>query len=336
LMSLFAYLAVVSLAVLQIFSVTRATARLSRGAREVQAGKLDYRIPVHRRDQLGDLAETFNRMTASVESMLVEVAEKERMKGELELAREIQQSLLPARHLRHDALSVLAYFQPAAEVGGDYFDLFPLGKGRLLVAVGDVAGHGLSTGLLMAMVKSVVATLVHEGHRGAELLEGLNRFMLQQPREHRMLTLTIADVDTEAGTVEITNAAHPPMLLASGDVREVMLPALPVGFPWRSKPPSERLGIEPGDRLIFYSDGLVEAVDEEDEQFGYTRLRTFFEENADLGSDELMAGLLAELQRHTRGRPLDDDLTILIIDFSTAGTEASPDEGEAPEESPSA
>lgn len=332
-MSLLAYLAVVSLAVLQIFSVTRATARLSRGAREVQEGKLDYRIPVHRRDQLGDLAATFNRMTASVESMLSEVAEKERLKGELELAREIQQSLLPARRLRHDSLSVFAYFQPAAEVGGDYFDLFPLEKGRLLVAAGDVAGHGLSTGLLMAMVKSAVATLVHEGHRGADLLERLNRFMLEQPREHRMLTLTIADVDTEAGAVEVTNAAHPPVLLAGGDVREVMLPALPVGFPWRGRPPSERLEIKPGDRLIFYSDGLVEAVNEEEEQFGYTRLRRFFEESAALGSEELLAALLAELERHTRGRPLDDDLTILIIDFAAAGQEEAPAQDDA---SPSA
>ncbi len=328
-MILFAYLVVVCLALLQIFSITRAAARLSRGAREVQAGQLEYRIPVRRRDQLGDLAVTFNRMTASVEGMLEEVAEKERLKGELELAREIQQSLLPARLLRHGLLSVRAYFQPAAEVGGDYFDLFPLEKGRLIVAVGDVAGHGLSTGLLMAMVKSAVATLIHEGHRGAELLERLNRFMLEQPREHRMVTLTIADIDTDAGVVEITNAAHPPVLLAGGDVREVLLPALPVGFPWRGKPPSERLEIEPGNRLIFYSDGLVEAVDEDDEPFGYERLRTFFEGNAGLGSEELMAALLAELERHTGGRPLDDDLTVLIIDFAAEGEEGSSDEEEA-------
>ncbi len=83
--------------------------------------------------------------------------------------------------------------------------------------------------------------------------------------------MAIADVDLAAGVAEITNAAHPPVFLSRGTVREVILPALPVGFTWRRPPPSERLDIEPGSRLVFYSDGLVEAVDGNEEQFGYER-----------------------------------------------------------------
>ncbi|MCP3964384.1 MAG: SpoIIE family protein phosphatase [bacterium] len=310
----FVYLAVVLLAALQIFAITRSTARLTKGTRRVQAGDLTVRIPVKRRDQLGDLAVAFNQMTESVEKMISEVEEKERLKHELELAREIQQSLLPARHLEHGSVSVHAVFRPAAEVGGDYFDLFPLEGGRLIVAAGDVAGHGLSTGLLMAMVKSAVATLVHEGHRGVALLEGLNHFMLQQPREHRMVTLAVAEIDVAAGFAEITNAAHPPVFLSGGTVREVLLPALPVGFPWRQPPPSERLELEAGSRLVFYSDGLVEAVDDDDEAFGYDRLWKLLTEHGELPPEELLATLLAALEHHSGGRPLDDDLTILVID----------------------
>ncbi len=318
---LMVYLGVVLLAALQIFAITRSTARLTKGTRQVEAGDLDVRIPVKRRDQLGDLAVSFNRMTSSVKGMLAEVEEKERLKNELELAREIQQSLLPARYLRHDSLSVRAYFRPAAEVGGDYFDIFPLDRERLIVAAGDVAGHGLSTGLLMAMVKSAVATLVQEGHRGVELLQRLNRFMLEQPREHRMVTLAIADVDLAAGVAEITNAAHPPVFISHGTVREVILPALPVGFAWRRPPPSERLDIEPGSRLVFYSDGLVEAIDDDEEQFGYERLKDLLAAHAEESSEQLMATLLAALEAHTGGRDLDDDLTILIID---CGSPADP------------
>lgn len=311
---LFIYVGAVSFAIYYILVITRATSRLTKGARQVQAGHLDYRIPVKRRDQLGDLAVAFNQMTESVGSMLDEVAEKERLKNELELAREIQQRLLPGRELRHGTIVVHAYFRPAAEVGGDYFDLFPLERGHLIVAVGDVAGHGLPTGLLMAMVKAAVATLIQEGHRGVEILQRVNHFMLQQPRGHRMVTLAIADINVREGVAEITNAAHPPVYLSGSTVREVMLPALPVGYQWRKPPPTERLELEPGSRLIFYSDGLVEAVDEEGEQLGYERLKAFLEKHAELASEELLALLLTELEEHTKGRPLDDDLTLLVID----------------------
>lgn len=312
------YAAAVFLATMQIVSITRATSRLTTGARQVRAGRLDHRIPVWRRDQLGDLAVAFNKMTESIEIMLEEVAEKERLKQELELAREIQQSLLPGNELQHGSISVRAYFRPAAEVGGDYFDLFPLEPGKLLVAAGDVAGHGLSTGLLMAMVKSAVATLIQEGHRGPDLLERLNQFMLQQPREHRMVTLALAEIDLREKFAEITNAAHPPAFISHGEVQEVMLPALPVGTPWRRRPPSERLALEPGSRLVFYSDGLVEAINDDEEPFGYDQLRDHLQANASAPSQELMTSLLAALEAHTGGRPLDDDLTILIIDCGVA------------------
>jgi len=139
-----------AVATMMILSITRSVKRLSSGAIEVDRGNLDHRVPVKRHDQLGDLARSFNQMTGSVQSMLSDVAEKERLAQELELAREIQESLLPARHLEVGPLTVRATFQPAAEVGGDYFDVFPLSEERLVVAIGDVAGHGLSTGLLMA------------------------------------------------------------------------------------------------------------------------------------------------------------------------------------------
>lgn len=312
------YLGVVAVAVAQIFSITRAAARLTRGTRQVEAGALGYRIPVRRRDQLGDLALSFNRMTESVQGMLDEVREKERLKRELELAREIQQSLLPDRRLRHGALEVHAVFRPAAEVGGDYFDLFPLEGGRLLVAIGDVAGHGLSTGLLMAMVKSAVATLIGDGHRGPALFQRLNQLMREQPREHRMLTLALVEIDPGARRAEITSAGHPGGFLLSpaGEVREVQLAGLPLGVRWDRPPAQGRLELPPGGRLFLYSDGLVEARDGADEAFGYERLRRLLAELAAVPPEELLARLLAALEEHTGGRPADDDLTLLLVELA--------------------
>ena len=308
------YLAVAALAAWLIFNIARSTTRLAQGAQQVEAGALSHRIPVRRRDQLGDLARSFNQMTASVESMLEEVAENERLKSELELAREIQQSLLPAQRMTHGSLRVYAHFEPAAEVGGDYFDLFPLDDGRLIVAAGDVAGHGLPTGLLMAMVKSAVATLVAEGHRGPELLQRLNQFMLEQPRGHRMVTVALAEIDSRSATVEITNAAHPPVLITAQSVEEVLLPALPVGFTWPAPPPTKRLELGEAARLVFYSDGFVEAVDPAGEQFGFERLQSCLRTRLKVPSEQLLAELLEELRSHTGGVPLDDDLTILVVE----------------------
>jgi serine phosphatase RsbU (regulator of sigma subunit) len=310
------YVIAIGFAALMIFSIARSTARLTRGSRQVANGNLDWRIPVKRHDQLGDLAASFNTMTASVQRMLAEVGEKERMARELELAREIQESLLPAREFTHGGLSVHSVFRPAAEVGGDYFDLFPLADGRLTIAIGDVAGHGLSTGLLMAMVKSAVAALIQQGRRGGELLVDLNRLVAQHPVRHRMVTLALIEVDESAGTVEITNGGHPPpfVLRRGQPPEEVLLPALPLGQHWRDLPASHRTSFPPGSRLVLYSDGLVEAAGPDGQPYGYAALEKLLAREAGRSAGQLIDSILAELERFTGGTKLDDDLTILIVE----------------------
>jgi serine phosphatase RsbU (regulator of sigma subunit) len=310
------YVIAIGFAALMIFSIARSTARLTRGSRQVASGNLDWRIPVKRHDQLGDLAASFNTMTASVQRMLAEVGEKERMARELELAREIQESLLPAREFTHGGLSVHSVFRPAAEVGGDYFDLFPLAGGRLTIAIGDVAGHGLSTGLLMAMVKSAVAALIQQGRRGGELLVDLNRLVAQHPVRHRMVTLALIEVDESAGTVEITNGGHPPpfVLRRGQPPEEVLLPALPLGQHWRDLPASHRTSFPPGSRLVLYSDGLVEAAGPDGQPYGYAALEKLLAREAGRSAGQLIDSILAELERFTGGTKLDDDLTILIVE----------------------
>ncbi len=312
------YLVAAGFAALLIVSVARSTARLTRGAREVGRGDLAHRIPVRRRDQLGDLAVAFNAMTESVQGMLSQVAEKERLAHEMALAREIQESLLPKREFTHDGLWVFAHFRPAADVGGDYFDLFPFAPGRLILAVGDVAGHGLSTGLLMAMVKSAVAALVQEGHRGKDLLARLNSLVLQHPTRHRMVTLATLEVDATAQTVEVTNTGHPPVYVIrpDGAVEELLLGALPLGGPWSAEPASRRVAFPPGSKLVVYSDGLVEALGPDGQPFGYEALRELLADSADLSAEQLLAAILAALDRFTTGGPLADDLTVLVVESS--------------------
>ncbi len=312
------YATAVGIAAVQILTITRSTARLTRGAREVARGNLDHRIPVKRRDQLGDLAVSFNRMTDSVRAMLAEVAAKEHLQRELELAREIQEGLLPPPAMRHGDLAVSAHYRPAAEVGGDYFDVFSVAPRRLILAIGDVAGHGVSTGLLMAMVKSAVATLVREGRTGVDLLQRVNALLLDNPRRHRTASILLAEIDTggEHGSVRLASAGHPPafVVAADGSVSEAMQSALPLGHPWPDPPGDLTLPFAPGSRLVVYSDGLVEAAGADGAPLGYDGLAAALRRHAALGASELLAALLAEFDRHLGERPLVDDLTVVIVE----------------------
>lgn len=298
-----------------ILSITRSVRRLSVGAREVERGNLDHRVPVKRRDQLGDLARSFNHMTGAVQSMLADVAEKERLARELELAREIQESLLPANRMVLGPLVVRAMFKPAAEVGGDYFDVFSISDERLLIAIGDVAGHGLSTGLLMASLKSSVAALVREGYSGAELIGRVNRLLMEQGRARAMVTLMVVEIDLPAGTLHLANAGHPPPLLLGGaaGVEELLTSSVPMGSRLCRAASLER-NFGEGSRLLLYSDGLVEAVATDGEPYGYERLGRLLAGCGVLQGDALVEAVLEDLAGYTGHAALADDLTLLVVE----------------------
>lgn len=297
-----------------IVSVSRSASRLTRGARQVAEGALDVRIPVRRRDELGDLAATFNTMTASVQSMLSEVAEKERLARELELARQIQEHLLPEPSLSHGRMTVFAVFRPAQEVGGDCFDLVPGEGGTLVATIGDVAGHGLPTGLLMAALNSAATALLREGHGGGPLLERLNRLLVEQWPGRTMATFAVLELDPEGRTLRLASAGHPPPLYVGpkGQVEELGGGSLPLGLA-RHRPALTERELEPGSRVLLYSDGLVEGADPEGEPFGYERLREVLGQLGPLPPAELVAGVLARFDAHTAHGAPADDLTIIAV-----------------------
>jgi HAMP domain-containing protein len=300
-----------------ILSITRSTSRLSAGARAVERGDLDHRVPVKRHDQLGDLARSFNHMTDSVQSMLADVAEKERLARELELAREIQESLLPARQLVLGPVTVRATFRPATEVGGDYFDVFSLSEDRLLVAIGDVAGHGLSTGLLMASLKSSVAALVYEGYSGADLIQKVNHLLLAHGHGRTMVTLLLVDFDLGEGRLKLANAGHcPPFLVRTkGEPEELMASSLPMGSRL-CRPATLDRPFPDNCSLVLYSDGLVEAISPAGDPFGYERLGELLAASGDGTGPDLTGRLLDALAEHAAGTPAADDLTILVVERS--------------------
>lgn len=313
------YAVAVGLAGWMIVAIARSTSRLTRGAREIARGNLAYRIPVARRDQLGELALAFNGMAEAVQNMLAEMREKERLTQELALAREIQRRLLPHTAVRHGSLMVTAHFRPAAEIGGDFYEVVRLEGGQLVAAVGDVAGHGLPTGLHMAMLKAALAALVREGRRGQDLLLRLNQLVQAEGGAQRMVTLAVAEIDPTAQRLTLTSAGHPPAyLLRRGEVCEVAAPALPLGFAWSNGPGQVEVTFSPGDLCVLYSDGLVEARAKNGELLGYPGLRDILAAAAAGTGEDVLAACLAALEAHLDGAPLPDDVTIVVVEFLPA------------------
>ncbi|MGD9252680.1 MAG: PP2C family protein-serine/threonine phosphatase, partial [Holophagae bacterium] len=194
-------------------------------------------------------------------------------------------------------------------------DIFTPTDELMIVATGDVAGHGLPAGLLMASLKSTVAALIHEGYSGADLIARVNSLIAGNRQERTLVTLAVLEFDLEAGVVRLANAGHPPPLLIAPDgaVDELMAGSLPIGSRLTQPSTLER-PLPPGSRVVLYSDGLVEAVSESGEPFGYERLNALVAGTASSSGSEIVETVRHALAEHVGDVPLADDLTLLVIE----------------------
>lgn len=311
---LLVYIQALAIAFVLVGSLARNVNRLTRAARAIARGDFSVRIQSKSRDQIGDLARSFDGMAESIQKLLAETAEKERLQSELAIARTIQHKLLPPADAELPGFSVRAHFEPVAEIGGDYYDYLPAGDGRTAVALGDVSGHGLPTGLLVAMAKAGLSTLLEAGHRDAELFVRMNELIHRSTDPRHFMTLVLLSYDRETRRGRLTNAGHlAPYRISAGRVEALSLPGLPLGlFPDRTFPTQE-YAFASGDLVVLLTDGFVEAVDAADEPFGFERLEALLARHAPEGAAALRDALLAAVRAHTGGRSAADDRTLLIL-----------------------
>jgi len=310
-------------------SITGAVHELATGTEHVRRGDFTHRISVNSADQLGDLAESFNSMTASVEEALQQKAEKERMEQELRIARRIQMSLLPQGPLRLEGLSVTAHCEPAREVGGDYYDYLPLGDKRVGIIIADVAGKGTSAALYMAELKGLMLSLSQLYTSPRELLLAANRIIAQHLDARSFITMTYAVVDMCARTLTYARAGHCPLLylpgagsgpLAAERKVQVQVPdGLVLGlkidngerFESLLEEVTLRLGV--GDVVLLFTDGVSEAMNAEGEPFGEERVAALLGEHGDLPFEELRERILREIRAFVGDTGLQDDLTLVLM-----------------------
>lgn len=244
------------------------------------------------------------------------IAERERQRVELETAREIQSSILPDLPPQLNGVALAHVYQPATEVGGDFYDVLALEDGRLAVAVGDVAGHGVSSGLVMSMVRSALAVQVTFNPDVPAVFRTLNRLVFQSARRRLLATLTYAVLDPQQRQLLYASAGHvfPYRVTRDGKVYELEAGSYPLGVRADVQAPVRLEKLEPGDSVVLLSDGVVEAHREhDDEPFGFGRLAESLGRHAPGGPQALLRGVLADLAAFTRGAPREDDVTVVAL-----------------------
>lgn len=285
---------------------------LEEAMKRVSAGDLNQRLEINSKDEIGTLAATFNFMTEGLR-------EKEKIKKEFLVAREVQFNLLPRKTLEHRNLDVATYFEPAAEVGGDYYDFLEIGKDIVGIVIADVAGHGMSAGLMMAITKSCLHTQLNYQSDIPLMLTSMNDTLFSLSENRSMVTMFLAFIDVERHTIAFASAGHPFTYLVKGSDRtvhsleSVSYPlAVKKGLKFQARTES----LESGDYLVFYSDGIVEALDEGGNVFGYDRVEEIIATSAYDNARELLENLITEVRIHIGTAEQFDDITAVVVRIS--------------------
>jgi sigma-B regulation protein RsbU (phosphoserine phosphatase) len=306
-------------------SITGSVHGLFVGTERVQQRDFAYKIAITADDQLGELATSFNTMTASIEDLLRDVAEKKRLEEELRIAHEIQMSLLPSGPLSMPGMSITALCVPAREVGGDYYDVLPLDEHRVGVLIADVSGKGTHAALYMAELKGLVLSLsrIHSSPRA--LLITANQIIAKHLDARSFITMTYAVVDLRARTMTYARAGHTPLIYLPGPGTpdrhlHVLAPdGLVLGLKIDNGEMFERLlheetiAINAGDLYLFFTDGISEAMNEAHDCFGEARLAQLVEEHGHLPSDQLRERVLREIAAFVGGAAQHDDMTMILL-----------------------
>jgi len=316
-------------------SITGAVHELFEGTEKVRSGDFSHKIVVHSRDQLGQLAESFNSMTASIETLLQTKAEKERLDQELRIARGIQMSLLPQEALVSGGLAFAGHCEPAREVGGDYYDFWPIDDHRYGMLIADVAGKGTSAALYMAELKGIVLSFSQSHASPRQLLIDANRIISNHLDTRRFITMTYGVVDVRARTLTYARAGHCPLIRLPGpgslsSAAEVLAPdGLVLGLNLDDGRTFERLleeatlPIAPGDVFLLYTDGLTEAMNPAGDFFGEDRLSAIVQSHGTSTFPQLRDEILSAISTFVGPAEQQDDMTMLLLRVQATGAAAA-------------
>lgn len=261
------------------------------------------------------LANVASQAAVGVENMRLrqEAVERARLERELQLAANVQSRLLQTEPPALAGWDIAAVWRAARSVGGDFYDFVPLGQDRLGIVIADVSGKGLPAALFMMLSRSIVRACATRGGRPASTLTRANRLICADAHDGMFVTLFYAELDAHSGALTSANAGHNPPLLASANgvaVVEGHGRALGIQMPWAA--PEQRRSLRCGDVLVLYTDGVTEAINDRQEQFGMARLQAVVQQYAALPSQQIAARIMQAVDDFAGNQPAFDDATLVI------------------------
>ena len=300
-------------------TITGAVHNLYEGTERVKGGDFSHRISVEGNDQLAELGRSFNGMTENLERLIVVEKEQERLKSEIEIAREVQSQLFPRSSPVMKTIELTGVCHPARMVSGDYYDFVRLGDSNLALAIGDVAGKGISAALLMAAIQSIMRTQLTAGvslhavaasgggngkadtvFSAAELVSQLNKQVYANTSAEKYATFFFGLYDDDSRMLTYTNAGHlPPIVMRGGQAERMEVTGTVVGaFPFAAYQ-EESVELRQGDLLVAFTDGIVEPENEYGEAFGEDRLIDLLARYGQRESKEIIARVMETVEQWT-------------------------------------
>jgi serine phosphatase RsbU (regulator of sigma subunit) len=301
-------------------AITRPINALSEGAKIVGSGDLNHKIILNKKNELGVLAATFNMMTDDLKTAHEAALEQRALEKELEIAAKIQEALLPKIFPGMAKYEVAAFYKPAKEIGGDYYDVIPLSNSKFGLVMADVSGKGIPAGLIMTMLSSILNIEAKANMDPILVITKLNDELLTRITNSIFATVFYGVLDIYQNSIEMVSAGHHEMLIyreKEGMVESICPKGVAIGFLTgkilETSLNKEKALIEAGDKLLLFTDGVSDARAGDGQRFGIERVIQSLKNNGKKGCSDILDRLLSDVENFTGGQEQSDDIAILSI-----------------------
>lgn len=304
-------------------SLTDPIRRLAVAVNRIKQGDLDSKVTdINSSDEIGQLATGFNamvdRLNQHIDALSKEMAARHQVENELQVAREIQSSLLPRifpPFPDHDEFDLYARNEAARHVAGDFYDFFLVNENTLMVVIADVSGKGIPAAIFTAVTRTIIRNLANAGQSPAQILEETNRLLIESRTQPIFVTIFLGYYCTTNGTLTYANAGHPPPYIIDkeGGVRSAgAATGTIVGMLDDVSYDDNRINLEPNNYLVLYTDGIPEARSQEKGFFGHDNFAELLFDNVGNAAKEMGDQIISRITEYQAGE-LSDDITLLIL-----------------------